>query len=253
RLGRPPCACGKGDGRCSRAYAKAGTGGMTMLRVRDIYVRFGGVVALDRVSIDLNRGEILGLIGPNGAGKPTLVTCISGVVQPDAGRIIFDGRSLRRVPPHERARRAIARTLQNLQLWNSMTLLENLAVPMDALGRRSTIADALGNPLSRFAERATMQRARAILHVLDLDGHASSLAGDLPAGIQRRAEIARALAMRPKLILLDDPAAGLAAGETKRLADLLNAVRERFHVSMLIADHDMSLVMRVCDYMYVPA
>ena len=224
---------------------------MTMLRVRDIYVRFGGVVALDRVSIDLNRGEILGLIGPNGAGKTTLFNCISGVVQPDAGRIIFDGRSLRRVPPHERARRGIARTFQNLQLWNSMTLLENLAVPMDALGRRSTIADALGNPLSRFAERATMQRARAILHVLDLDTHASSLAGDLPAGIQRRAEIARALAMRPKLILLDEPAAGLDAGETKRLADLLNAVRERFHVSMLLVDHDMSLVMRVCDYMYV--
>ncbi|TMD91089.1 MAG: ATP-binding cassette domain-containing protein [Chloroflexi bacterium] len=224
---------------------------MTMLRVRDIYVRFGGVVALDRVSIDLNRGEILGLIGPNGAGKTTLFNCISGVVQPDAGRIFFDGRSLRRVPPHERARRGIARTFQNLQLWKSMTLLENLAVPMDALGRRSTIADALGNPLSRFAERATMERARAILHVLDLDAHANSLAGDLPAGIQRRVEIARALAMRPKLILLDEPAAGLDAGETKRLADLLNAVRERFHVSMLLVDHDMSLVMRVCDYMYV--
>jgi branched-chain amino acid transport system ATP-binding protein len=122
---------------------------------------------------------------------------------------------------------------------------------MDALGRRSTIADALGNPLSRFAERATMERARAILHVLELDTHANSRAGDLPAGTQRRVEIARALAMKPKLILLDEPAAGLDAGETKRLADLLNAVRERFHVSMLLVDHDMSLVMRVCDYMYV--
>jgi branched-chain amino acid transport system ATP-binding protein len=224
---------------------------MTMLRVRDLYVRFGGVVALDRISIDLNRGEILGLIGPNGAGKTTLFNCISGVLQPDAGRILYDGCSLRNVPPHERARRGIARTFQNLQLWTSMTLLENLAVPMDALGRRSTLADALGNPLSRFAERATMERARAILHVLDLDKHADKLAGDLPAGTQRRVEIARALAMRPKLLLLDEPAAGLDANETRRLAELLHAVRERFHVSMLLVDHDMSLVMRVCDYMYV--
>src|SRR5437879_11700253 len=139
---------------------------MTMLRVRDIYVRFGGVVALDRVSIDLNRGEILGLIGPNGAGKTTLFNCISGVVQPDAGRIIFDGRSLRRVPPHERARRGIARTFQNLLLWNSMTLLENLAVPMDALGRRSTSADALASPLSRVAEPARMPRASPLHHRL---------------------------------------------------------------------------------------
>src|SRR5947209_94486 len=187
---------------------------MTMLRVRDVGMRFGGLVALQGVSLDLNRGEILGLIGPNGAGKTTLFNCISGLLNPTEGGIFFEGRSLRFAPPHERARRGIARTFQNLQLWDSMTVLENLAVPMDALGRRSTIADALGNPLSRFAERATMQRARAILHVLDLDTHASSLPGDLPAGIQRRVEIARALAMRPKLILLDEPAAGLHARET---------------------------------------
>ena len=224
---------------------------MTMLRVRDLYVRFGGVVALDRVSIDLNRGEILGLIGPNGAGKTTLFNCISGVLSPDAGKMFFEGRSLRNAPAHERARRGIARTFQNLQLWSSMTVLENVSVPMDALGRRSTLADALGNPMSLFAERATVERARAILHVLDLEPHANTKAGDLPAGIQRRVEIARALAMRPKLLLLDEPAAGLDAGETRRLADLLHTVRDRFHVSMLLVDHDMSLVLRVSDYVYV--
>ena len=224
---------------------------MTMLRIRNLGVRFGGVVALQGVSLDLNRGEILGLIGPNGAGKTTLFNCISGVVQPSEGTIHFEGRSLRFAPPHERARRGIARTFQNLQLWGSMTVLENLEVPIDAVGRRNTLSDALGLPLSHYAERSARERARAILHVLDLDGYAQRLAADLPAGIQRRVELGRALAMQPKLVLLDEPAAGLDAGETEHLAQLLHKVRERFRVSMLLVDHDMSLVMRVCDYIYV--
>jgi branched-chain amino acid transport system ATP-binding protein len=224
---------------------------MTMLRVRDMSVRFGGIVALDKVSLDLNRGEILGLIGPNGAGKTTLFNCISGVIRPDGGSIFFDGHSLTYAPPHVRARLGVARTFQNLQLWPSMTVEENLMVPMDALGRRNTFSDALHMPFSAYAERASTERARAILHVLDLDRFRNRPAGDLPAGVQRRVEIARALAMRPKLLLLDEPAAGLDAAETSRLAELLHSVRERFHVSMLLVDHDMSLVMRVCDYVYV--
>jgi branched-chain amino acid transport system ATP-binding protein len=224
---------------------------MTMLRIRDISVRFGGIVALDGVSLDLNRGEILGLIGPNGAGKTTLFNCISGVIAPGRGSMFFDGRSLRLAPPHERARLGIARTFQNLQLWSSMTVQENLTVPMDALGGRNTFSDALHLPFSVYAERASAERARAILHVLDLERYASTLAGDLPAGIQRRVEIARALSMKPSLLLLDEPAAGLDGPETSRLGELLHAVRDRFHVSMLLVDHDMSLVMRVCDYVYV--
>jgi branched-chain amino acid transport system ATP-binding protein len=224
---------------------------MTMLRLRDISVRFGGIVALDGVSLDLNRGEILGLIGPNGAGKTTLFNCVSGVIGPEKGSMFFEGRSLKYAPPHERARRGIARTFQNLQLWGSMTVQENLTVPMDALGGRNTFSDALHLPFSAYAERASSERARAILHVLDLGRYANALAGDLPAGIQRRVEIARALAMKPRLLLLDEPAAGLDAPETSRLAELLHEVREKFHVSMLLVDHDMSLVMRVCDYVYV--
>ena len=224
---------------------------MTMLRVRDLTVRFGGITALDGVSLDLNRGEILGLIGPNGAGKTTLFNCISGVIRPDAGSIYFDRQSLTYAPPHVRAKLGVARTFQNLQLWPSMTVEENLMTPIDALGRRNTFSDALYLPFSLYAERAEKERARAILHVLDLGGYRTTLAGDLPAGIQRRVEVARALAMKPKLLLLDEPAAGLDAKETSRLAELLHAVRDRFHVSMLLVDHDMSLVMRVCDYVYV--
>jgi len=224
---------------------------MTMLRLRDVGVRFGGLVALSGVSLDLNRGEILGLIGPNGAGKTTLFNCITGLLQPSEGSIFYDGRSMRFVAPHERARRGIARTFQNLQLWDSMSVIENLEVPMDAVGKRNTFSDALGLPISHYAERSARERALAILHVLELDGYGDRLAGDLPAGIQRRVEIGRALAMRPQLVLLDEPAAGLDAGETDRLAELLKLVRDRFHVTMLLVDHDMSLVMRVCDYIYV--
>jgi ABC-type branched-subunit amino acid transport system ATPase component len=145
----------------------------------------------------------------------------------------------------------VARTFQNLQLWGSMTVQENVTVPMDALGKRNTLSDALYLPFSTYAEHASSERARAILHVLELDRHVKTLAGDLPAGIQRRVEIARALAVRPQLLLLDEPAAGLDAVETQHLGELLRTVRDRFHVSMLLVDHDMSLVLPVSDYVYV--
>jgi ABC-type branched-subunit amino acid transport system ATPase component len=163
----------------------------------------------------------------------------------------FEGKSLTLAPPHVRARMGIARTFQNLQLWSSMTVQENVTVPMDALGGRNVFSDALYLPFSSYAERASSERARAILHVLDLDRYTKTLAGDLPAGIQRRVEIARALAARPHLLLLDEPAAGLDAHETERLGELLHAVREKFHISMLLVDHDMSLVLPVSDYVYV--
>ena len=224
---------------------------MSLLSVKDVTVRFGGITALDKVSLNLNRGEILGLIGPNGAGKTTLFNCISGVFEPDEGVIRHEGRSLRGLKPHQRAQRGIARTFQNLQLWPSMTVADNVKVPVDALGKRNLLSDALGLPYSVHAEKAATEQARAILHVLDLLPHEHTLAGDLPVGLQRKVELARALAMRPRLLLLDEPAAGLDAEETVRLADLLTLVRDRFKVSMLLVDHDMSLVMRACHYIYV--
>ena len=224
---------------------------MSLLTVDSVVVRFGGVTALDQVGFELNRGEILGLIGPNGAGKTTLFNCISGVIRPDAGAITFEDEPILELKPHERARRGIARTFQNLQLWPTMTVLENLKLPIDAIEKRNLLVDALRLPLSGFAERSAAETARGVLHVLDLLEYQDALAGDLPVGIQRRVEVARALCLRPKLLLLDEPAAGLDAEETLHFADVLQKVRERFQVSILLVDHDMSLVMRACDFIYV--
>jgi ABC-type branched-subunit amino acid transport system ATPase component len=224
---------------------------VSLLSVEKVSLNFGGVLALDSVSFQLNRGEILGLIGPNGAGKTTMFNCISGVLTPTAGEITFEDQSLLGLKAHERAARGIARTFQNLQLWRTMTVLENCKTPMDALGNRGIVSDALRMPWATRAERAGDERARAVLHVLDLLHHRDELAGDLPVGIQRRVELARALCMRPKLLLLDEPASGLDAGETEHLADTLQVIRDRFKVSILLVDHDMSLVMRACHYIYV--
>src|SRR5207302_9582882 len=248
---RPQLAAADRRAQAERTGQGQGRPGMSMLSVKDVTVRFGGITALDKVSLDLNRGEILGLIGPNGAGKTTLFNCISGVFEPDEGVIRHEGRSLRGLKPHQRAQRGIARTFQNLQLWPTMTVLDNIKVPVDAIGKRNLLSDALGLPYSVHAEKAATEQARAILHVLDLLPHEHTLAGDLPVGLQRKVELARALAMRPRLLLLDEPAAGLDAEETVRLADLLTLVRDRFKVSMLLVDHDMSLVMRACHYIYV--
>ncbi len=224
---------------------------MSLLSVKEVSLAFGGVLALDSVSLELNQGEILGLIGPNGAGKTTLFNCISGVLRPDRGMIRFEDQPILRLKPHERAQRGIARTFQDLQVWPSMTVLENCQLPFDALSGRSTIADALRLPWANQVERESIERARAVLHALGLLEHSERLAGDLPVGLQRRVEIARALAMKPKLILLDEPASGLDAEETNALAGALNRIRDKFKVSMLLVDHDMSLVMRACDYLYV--
>lgn len=224
---------------------------MSLLEVDHVSVHFGGVHALTDVTFTLNRGEILGLIGPNGAGKTTMFNCISGVRRPDEGHIRFDGRLVDGLRPHQRARLGIARTFQNLLLFHDMTVLENLMVPVDAFARRGLVADALRMPRARFEERKAHELARAVLHFLGITSAASTRAGDLPVGLQRRVELGRALCLRPELLLLDEPAAGLDARETAELAALLPRIRERFNLSMLLVDHDMALVMRVCDHIYV--
>ena len=212
---------------------------------------FGGVHALTAVSFELHQGETLGLIGPNGAGKTTMFNCITGVLPGYRGHIRYDGRDLRYLKPHRRARLRIARTFQNLELFDELSALDNLLVPLDAFSRRGVIGDLLRLPTTSFDERRAEEEARAILHFLGLGDSADTPAGDLPVGLQRRLEIGRALCLEPRLLLLDEPASGLDARETAELAVLLASVRSRFGVSMLVVDHDMALIMRICSRIYV--
>jgi branched-chain amino acid transport system ATP-binding protein len=165
--------------------------------------------------------------------------------------IAYDGADLRGLKPHRRARLRIARTFQNLELFDELSALDNLVLPLDAFSHRGVFGDLLRLPTTAFEERKAEEKARAILHFLDLDAYADAPAGDLPVGLQRRLEIGRALCLEPRLLLLDEPGAGLDARETVGLARLLAAVRDRFDVTMLVVDHDMALIMRICNRIYV--
>jgi branched-chain amino acid transport system ATP-binding protein len=222
-----------------------------LLQAEEVWMTFGGVHALSGVSLTLHEGEILGLIGPNGAGKTTMFNCITGVVPGYRGEIRYDGRDLRYLKPHQRARLKIARTFQNLELFDELSALDNLVLPLDAFSKRGVFGDLLRLPTTVSDERKAVEKARAILHFLDLDNVADLPAGDLPVGLQRRLEIGRALCLEPRVLLLDEPGAGLDARETGELARLLATVRARFNVTMLVVDHDMALIMRICNRIYV--
>lgn len=222
-----------------------------LLQAEHVSMDFGGVKALSDVSFDLYRGEILGLIGPNGAGKTTMFNCITGVLQGYKGSIRYDGEDLRHLKPHQRARLKIARTFQNLELFDELSALDNLIVPLDAFSPRGVVGDLMRLPMTVYGEREAQEKARSILHFLDLGEFVDTAAGDLPVGVRRRLEIGRALCLEPRLLLLDEPAAGLDARETAELGRLLAAVRQRFKVTMLVVDHDMALIMRICNRIYV--
>jgi branched-chain amino acid transport system ATP-binding protein len=222
-----------------------------LLKAENVSLSFGGVKALANVSFDLHQGEILGLIGPNGAGKTTMFNCITGVVPGYKGQIRYEGRDLRHYKPHELARLKIARTFQNLELFDELSAVDNLLVPLDAFSQRGIIGDLLRLPTTVLDERRAEEQARSILHFLGLGDYADTPAGDLPVGLQRRLEIGRALCLEPRLLLLDEPAAGLDARETAELARLLATVRARFKLTVLVVDHDMALIMRICNRIYV--
>jgi branched-chain amino acid transport system ATP-binding protein len=207
---------------------------MALLSVRDVTLRFGGIVALDGVSFDVQAGTITGLIGPNGAGKTTVFNVVTRLYRPDEGALEFDGGSLLKTPAFRVVERGIARTFQNLNLFRTMTVLENVLVGGHSRGRA-------------FGEA----EARETLDVVGLADRAEQPAASLPYGIQKRVEIARALAADPKLLLLDEPAGGLNHEEVDELGGFVQRLRDERHLTVLLVEHHMGLVMRVSDHVNV--
>ncbi len=220
----------------------------TVLAVEGIAVRFGAVVALDGVSFAVRRGEICGLIGPNGSGKTTLFNCISGFYRAQRGEVALDGQRLGGLQRHRMAGLGIGRTFQNLALFRSMTVRDNILVGAHPAGRAGFLASALALPFVRREEAEAAVRLADVLALLGLDAVAGLPVAALPFGTAKRVEIARALVNRPKLLLLDEPACGLNHAEVDELFALLLRIRERFALSILLVEHHMGLVMRICEH-----
>lgn len=224
--------------------------GEKLLETQDLTVKFGGLTALDAVTFDIKRGEILGLIGPNGAGKTTCFNAITGVYRPTSGSVTFDGAPLGRIKRHQITRRGIARTFQNIRLWGEMTALENVVVGTDARHKTSVPGALVRTPRHRREERDAIERAAALLKFVGIAHRGGEKAKNLPYGDQRRLEIARALATEPKLLCLDEPAAGFNPSEKSALIELIQAIRDDGYTVLLI-EHDMRLVMGVTDRIVV--
>ena len=225
--------------------------GEPILAVRDLTVRFGGIVALDGVSFDVADGRIVGLIGPNGAGKTTLFNCLSRLYTPQRGDVRFRGRSLLELPPHRIAELGIGRTFQNLALFPTLTVLQNVMIGVHSRTRSDFLSNALRLPWVGREEAETRERARELLAFLDLGGVAEHPAAGLPFGTLKRVELARALASRPALLLVDEPAAGLNHEEVGAVAALLRTIRDRRGVTILLVEHHMGLVMEISDTVVV--
>ena len=222
-------------------------GAGAMLRVQNVGVRFGGIVALDNVTFDVDAGRIVGLIGPNGAGKTTLFNCLSRLYNCDSGDILFDSQSLLGVPRHRIAELGIGRTFQNLALFRTMTVFDNVRVGRHCRTRSGFFLNALRLPIVRSEEEETSERVRALMRLMDLEPVAEKRVADLPFGTQKRVELARALASEPKLLLLDEPASGLNHEEVGALGALIRSIRDRLKLTVLLVEHHMSLVMSISD------
>ncbi len=221
--------------------------GSPLLSVRDVSVRFGGIIALDGVTFDVVSGQIAGLIGPNGAGKTTLFNCLSRLYTPNGGDILFEGKSILKRPRHDIPHIGIGRTFQNVALFDKMSVLDNIKVGCHSRSTTSFFDNALRLPKVRGEEERITQRSHELIDFMDLVPVTNAMAGGLPFPIRKRVELARALASSPKLLLLDEPAAGLNHDEIEVLKGQIKRVRDTQNVTVLLVEHHMSLVMSVSD------
>ena len=224
---------------------------MALLEVKNLTKNFGGLTAVGDVTMELNEGELVGLIGPNGAGKTTLFNLLTGVYEPSEGSVSLDGTLLNGKKPYKIASLGLSRTFQNIRLFKDMTVLENVLVGMANQNKLYLLASFLRLPKFYHSEAKLRQKAMELLAIFDLDGDAETLAKNLPYGQQRRLEIVRALATEPKILFLDEPAAGMNPQETAELTQLIRRIKEKFDITIMLIEHDMSLVMEVTERIYV--
>jgi branched-chain amino acid transport system ATP-binding protein len=222
-----------------------------LLEAKHVTRRFGGLTAVKRLDLQVARGSLYGLIGPNGAGKTTVFNLLTGVYEPTEGEILFDGRRIHGRRPYEIARYGITRTFQNIRLFSDMTVLENVMTAQHLRTRQIVVDAIFGTGRHHREERETRERAMHLLSIFGLDGVADELATSLPYGSQRRLEIARALATSPRLLLLDEPAAGMNPQEAVDLMETIRWIRDEFSLTILLVEHNMKVVMGICETIQV--
>ncbi|MDQ0273052.1 ABC transporter ATP-binding protein [Cytobacillus purgationiresistens] len=222
-----------------------------LLQVKGAGIQFGGLKAVSGFSMEVNRGELVGLIGPNGAGKTTSFNLLTGVYVPTEGEILLEGERLNGLAPYQVTRRGISRTFQNIRLFNELSVLDNVKVANHSKAKHSVISSILRLPSHFTGEQEMETKSLELLEIFQLHKLKDEVAKNLPYGQQRRLEIARALAAGPKLLLLDEPAAGMNPQETHELMNLIAFIREKFNLTILLIEHDMNLVMGICERIYV--
>ena len=218
-----------------------------MLSIKEISKSFGGLKALSNISLDVKEGDIKALIGPNGAGKTTLLNIVSGIYQPDNGEVIFLGEKIVRLAPTKIARKGISRTFQHVELFGNMTVIENIMVGRHAKTKSGFFSSGFKLPFVMKEEREIQRKSEEILEYISLGHRKDEYASNLPIGEQRILEIGRALATEPRLVLLDEPAAGLNMRETRNLGEIIKKIREELKITIVLVEHDMDLVMRISD------